>query len=80
MSTGTPVIGGIIGGTSEFIEDGYNGFLINPLRTPDLAKTIKEVLTNSKLREKLIQNGRKTADLFNINNMVNETIRLYDYF
>ena len=48
MSTGLPVITTKISGIPELIEDGVNGFLINPGEVIELANKIEEVLKMSK--------------------------------
>lgn len=39
---GTPVIGSCLGGISELIKDGYNGFLFDPYKNDGLSKTIDQ--------------------------------------
>jgi glycosyltransferase involved in cell wall biosynthesis len=56
---GKPVIGGLSGGTSDAVENGKTGLLINPKDTEKLEKTILLMLKNTKLRNKLGAAGKK---------------------
>ena len=56
-SFGTPVIGGIEGGTSTMISDGENGFLVNPKNIQELAGKIRHVLLNPELGRALGEGG-----------------------
>jgi trehalose synthase len=56
MWTGTPVIGGNVGGIRYQIEDGKNGFLVDSV--PQAAERIVELVANPKLREQLASRAR----------------------
>lgn len=58
---GKPVIGGRGGGTSEAIEDGVTGLLVDPLDVNEIADTIVKVLEDGELARRLGENGRKRA-------------------
>ena len=58
---GKPVIGGKGGGTSEAIEDGVTGLLVDPLDVNEIADTIVRVLKDENLARRLGENGRKRA-------------------
>jgi len=80
MSAGTPVVAGKIGGVSEFIKDRYNGILVTPSNFSEIADSIKYVLKNTKFRNELIENGKKTSHKFNTNSMMEKTLRLYENY
>ena len=56
---GKPVIGGKSGGTSDAVEDGKTGFLIEPNNVEELERKIILLLKNKSLRDKLGEYGRK---------------------
>ena len=58
MACCVPVIGSNIGGISELIQDGYNGYLVPEGDEKSLASKIKELLLNEKLRKEMGLNGR----------------------
>ena len=62
MAASVPVIASNAGGISDFLKDGENGVASS---FEDLASDIKYLLNDKKLRDKLIVNGLKTADLYN---------------
>lgn len=59
MAFGKPVVGSELGGTLEQIEDGVTGFLVEPNAPKDLAKALEHLLSDSELRRKMGENGRK---------------------
>lgn len=58
---GKPVIGGRGGGTSEAIEDGVTGLLVDPLDVNEVANAIVRVLEDEELAKRLGENGRERA-------------------
>lgn len=62
-----PVIGGEAGGVSDAIKDGETGFICHK-GTDELYEKIKQLLSDSKLREKIGRNGLCYASQFSIYN------------
>lgn len=58
LAMGTPVIASNVGGISEIIQDGVNGFLFLPDQAEALAQKIEQLVTNPELLEKMRQNAR----------------------
>ena len=54
---GKPVIGTDVGGISDAIQNGYNGFLIKPNNLLELEKTIINIINNEKLYKSLSENS-----------------------
>jgi len=77
MAQGLPIIGGNVGGTLELIEDGENGFLVNPGDVGTLGKKIRESIVNLDLRRQVIDNGYSTVKKYSRQRMINDTIKLY---
>ncbi|HTQ98751.1 MAG TPA: glycosyltransferase family 4 protein [Candidatus Acidoferrum sp.] len=80
MVAGTPVIGGLCGGTPELIKDGDNGFVVPPDQPELLARRIVELAENSGLRAQLVRAGRATYAEYTIDRMVAGTVALYQRF
>jgi trehalose synthase len=59
MWKGKPVVGGNVGGISEQIRDGENGFLVNS--PEECAKRVVELLRDPKLAERIGLAGRESA-------------------
>jgi phosphatidyl-myo-inositol dimannoside synthase len=58
---GLPVIAGIMGGTSDVVEDGVTGYLINPENHITLSDKIISLLEDRKLREQMSENSINKA-------------------
>jgi len=60
MALGKPVIATRGGGTNEVINDGENGFLINPHDSYQLVQTIQKIMSDTNLRQ---QFGAKSYEM-----------------
>lgn len=72
-----PVIASNTGGIPEIIQDGHNGILFLPRDFEALGKGIKRILENSKLRDKLIENGQSAVQAFTQENMARQVEKVY---
>lgn len=74
MASGVPVIASEIGGITDYLDDGYNGFYFTPGNPEDLAKKIRRFigLVESQ-KEALSVNARRTADKYQ-SNLVTTTL------
>ena len=77
MACGTPVIATTQGGAKEFINEGENGLLVDPLSVRNLASAISSILTDRSLRKSLSRNGKETVKRFSTERMLSETITAY---
>ncbi|MEI6125797.1 MAG: glycosyltransferase family 4 protein, partial [Pseudomonadota bacterium] len=73
MAAGAPVIATDTGGTAELIRHRYNGLLIPPSVPQVLERSIKDVLNDNELRDKLVQHGYETIKNFDWGALVDET-------
>jgi len=64
MACGTPVIGTNVGGITDIITDGYNGFLVPEKRSKELADKIVEMLNDTDQANYLSENGLKTVQKY----------------
>ncbi len=62
LATGLPVIATKVGGNSELVEDGVNGFLVPPADSQALTDKILVLAENQELRNRFGQKGRKRAE------------------
>lgn len=65
-------------GPSEIIDDGINGFLVEPLDTEMLADKLRVLMGDEKLRNKFSRNSTKNLDRFNLDKIINEWIVLIE--
>lgn len=61
MACGLPCIASDIGGVNLVIEDGVNGFLIDPASSDSLKNALTRVLKDDHLRKELAQNSRTSV-------------------
>ncbi|MBI2063488.1 MAG: glycosyltransferase family 4 protein [Candidatus Yanofskybacteria bacterium] len=74
MSAGIPVITTATGGNLEVIHQGENGFLVRYNDEFNLIEAIKTIWQTPELRERFIEEGKKTAAYFSPEKMIDETI------
>ena len=63
MYLGVPVTATKAAGNISLIKDGINGLFFNDGDTDKIAENIKNIIENRELREKLIAEGKKTAQI-----------------
>ena len=59
MANAVPVVASDLGAPKEIIEDGMNGYIVNPESTTQLADKIIQLLENDELREEMGGSGRE---------------------
>jgi glycosyltransferase involved in cell wall biosynthesis len=79
MAAGKPVVATAVGGTPEAVVDGETGFLVPPGDPQALAISIQTALENSKLLNKLGEEGKKRAQKeFSVEIMSQTVIQVYE--
>ena len=79
LAVGTPVVATNSGGTPEIIEDGYNGYLLEPCDSASLTTVIKLILKDRNLHEMLSKNSIRTIkEKFSIKKMVDSYEFVYE--
>ncbi|MCU0666410.1 MAG: glycosyltransferase family 4 protein [Candidatus Omnitrophica bacterium] len=76
-AAGTPVIGSRIGGISELIKDGFNGYLVPPDDTEQLHEKIEKLISNPRLKEKMSENAFLDSQKYSIQNHVSDIEKIY---
>jgi glycosyltransferase involved in cell wall biosynthesis len=73
MAAKLPVIATNVGAAPEIIEDGKNGFMVEPRKPELIAQKIKELIGNERLRNELGIQAHQTVVLkFDLNKMVQQ--------
>ncbi|HYF29395.1 MAG TPA: glycosyltransferase family 4 protein, partial [Candidatus Paceibacterota bacterium] len=71
MACGKPVIGTSLGGTSEAIEDGVTGYVVDPCNTAEAGKKTAELLTDDARSAAFGQQGRRrVSQVFSLESAV----------
>jgi glycosyltransferase-like protein len=78
MAAGVPVIASGIEPMTEYLVDQENSLLISPKDYGALAQKIIMVFDNSELRSKLIENARRTANMYSWENAARKHIEYYN--
>ena len=79
MACGRAVVAAHPGGLSEVVVDGDTGLLVPPHNPAALAEAITRLLLDPTFRERCGRAGLARArQLFNVDRMVDETVRVYD--
>ncbi len=76
MAAGVPVITTNAGGNPELVKQGENGFMVKYNDELNLTEAIKAVFEHEDIREKFIEEGKKTAEKFTVQKMADETIEI----
>jgi glycosyltransferase involved in cell wall biosynthesis len=78
MRAGLPVVATNVGGISEAVSDGVNGFLVPPFRDDLMAESLERLFLDPALRERLGQNGREIfLEHFTEERMILRTLQVY---
>ena len=78
LASGKPVVATNVGGVSSIIEDGINGFLVEPSRPKLLVEPTVKLLKDKKLYQKMSQAGREIViQKFSINGMADRVESVY---
>ncbi len=80
MALGLPVISTRVGGIPELVEEGRNGFLVNPGQKQELAARIVGLLRNRELRREMSENNIKKIDsMFSLERVADRFFAEYRY-
>lgn len=77
MAEGVVPIAFSVGGVSEVVEHGEQGFLVEPDDIESMRHEVEKVLDNESLRSSLAEKGKERAALFSIENHVASVESLY---
>ena len=77
-SFGLPVLGSRIGGIPELIDHEKTGFLFESCSSNDLQSTMANLIEDPGLFEVLIQNCYKKAEIFSLENQVNDHLEIFN--
>jgi glycosyltransferase involved in cell wall biosynthesis len=76
MALGIPIITTAVGGNREVIRQGENGFMVKYNDEFNLVEAIKTVWQAPELRERFIEEGKKTAEHFSSEKMINKAVKI----
>ena len=78
MRAGLPVVASNVGGVSEMVRDGENGFLVEPGNVEQLSERLQKVLSDPELRQRMGEKSRRYFEEgFRFEEMVEKTLEVY---
>ena len=79
MASGTPVVASKSGGCVEIIENGVDGFLVEPGDTDEMAQAVETLLRNKGISDEFSKRGKeKVFREFSLEKTSGELISFYD--
>mgnify|MGYP001069867907 FL=1 len=79
MAMEKPVVGTLVGGIPDLIEQGVNGYLVNPGNERELASAVLKILNDKSLAMNMGEAGRKMmTDRFSADTMVRSIEEIYN--
>jgi len=77
MAAGVPVVATNVNGINEVVVDGESGILVPPKNPEAIADAVINIIENDKLTERLVMEGYKRAELFDIKDHV---MKLHNFY
>ena len=78
LAAGRPVVATRVGGVPDVVDDGEDGFLVDPGSTEQLADRLEELARNPELREQMGGRGRaRVPSRYAVTRLVEDMDRLY---
>jgi len=79
LSSGLPVVATSVGGIPEIVEDGVNGFLVQPKCPEEIAEKILQLNADKDLRMRLGESARETVlERYTAERVVGQYLEIYD--
>lgn len=80
ITSSTPLISTKVGGIPEGVRHRVTGLLIDPNAPKQLADAIKELITNKKLYERIVNNLEQESERYNPKKIINERLEIYRHY
>ena len=78
LAAGRPVVATRVGGVPDVVEDGEDGFLVDPGSTEQLADRLEQLARDPELRERMGKHGSsRMSGRYAVARLVDDMDRLY---
>ncbi len=78
LATGLPVVATDVPGSSELVEEGVNGFVVEPGNAEALGEPLRRLIGDADLRQRLGEASRQRSEHFAWSRMAGQYLKLYD--
>jgi glycosyltransferase involved in cell wall biosynthesis len=78
MARGLPIVATAVGGISETVQHGVNGFIAPVRGVQEIATALEALVNDSELRERMGQASLTLSRNFSVDRMVDQTVALYE--
>jgi glycosyltransferase involved in cell wall biosynthesis len=76
----TPCVASSVGGITDIIVDGVNGFLVEPGNSQQIANRLSQIITGENIRERMGKQGRLMVEKrFSWQAQADEILKVYKY-
>jgi len=79
MAHGLPIVATAVGGISETVRHGVNGFIAPVRGVPEIATAMEALVNDPELRGRMGEASRTLSRNFSVERMVEQTVALYEY-
>ena len=80
MASGLPIICSNIRGNNDLVAEGINGYLCNPNNPSEFAEAIREICTNSELKDRMSKRNMEDIHKFSLDSVSSEIKKIYAYY
>ncbi len=77
MMTANPIVASVNRGHKELVENGVNGFLVEPANPAAYAEAIGKILSDAGLHQQMVQAALRKAESYSAQNVVEELKEIY---
>jgi len=77
LASGLPIVATKVGGLPDVVEDGANGFLVEPKVPEQMAEKVLLLLRDDELRETIAKNNKEKAKTYDWESVVERLLEVY---
>lgn len=77
MASGLPIVATRVGDMRQVIEEGYNGFLVEPRNPSQIAEKVLLLLEDEQLRERMSQRSREKVTTYSWDSTISKLLDVY---
>ena len=79
MARGLPIVATPVGGISDTVQHGVNGFIVPVRGVSEFATALEALVNDTELRERMAEASLALSRNFSVDRMVDQTVALYEH-